>query len=892
MKWPWNRAEDELEMEVRHHIETLADAYERQGMQRAEALAAARKEFGPMDTYKEECRDERRWRPVEEILRDVRFGWRMLKRTPAVTATALLSLALGIGATSAIVTLADVLLWRTVGVPQPEQLSEVMWEAAGFTDLSNRSMGGNFRDGALHVADFFSAQSVEALRAAAGQDAAVTAQSGSALTSVSFDGRLAMVELRGVAGDFFEVLRLRPALGRVLGREDDDEAAPRVVVLSHRFWSERMGRAPDVVGRTLKINNHNYEVAGVLPREFGGITAGDTVELYTTVRQSPGYLDRDSGLRECAQDAMCWWMHPLLRKAPGVPEERLKAALDGAFAGSWGKRPGTDSATPHIRLTEASRGLGEIRREFGKPLSVLLGLVAMVLLAACANLANLLLARSVSREKEVALRVSLGGGRARLVRQFFTESVMLAVLGGLISVPVSMGIISALAHLVTDHGSTMVISAAPDARTLAGAAVLTLVTLLLFGIYPAWRAVGVDAAPALKGQGPGSGGHRKTWAPARLLVLAQVSVGVVLMTSAVLFAGNLWEIVHREAGLERGNVVMFGVRPGELGYRDAELRAFYQKLERRLAETPGVQHVGLSVTRPMSRGGWWDRARVGEGKAMQSAVHHVTPGFLDSLRIPVVAGRMMSRGEVESGAKVAVVSEEFAAKLGLAEPLGVRFAVGRNGTDRYEIVGVARNAQYADMKRSVAVMYRPFDYEQGTATVVLGTAAAPVSVLPGVRAAVREVNRDLPLVEVYTMEEQISRTLERERLFAWLCGGFGVLALMLCVVGLYGLLAHATARRTKEIGVRIALGPSREGILWTTLKGGLGLALGGLALGVPPAVWAMKVAIREELVGAGPFPHGALIAAIGTVLLCSVAAALLPAVRAASVDPVIALRSE
>jgi len=890
MRWPWVRAERELELEVRYHMEALADAYERQGLSRAEALAAARRDLGPLESYKDQCRDQRRWHPLEELLRDVRFGWRMLMRAPTITATALLSLALGIGATAAMATLADVLLWRTLNVPQPEQLSEVLWDVRGSTDLTRRSMGGGFRDGALQVADYFSLPSVEAMSAAVRGHAAVTAQMGITKASVSYKDRLAVVRVRAVAGDFFSVLGVRPGLGRVLTANDDTEAAPRVVVLSYRFWNARLGGAPDVVGRVMRINNQSYEIAGALPKSFGGIAAGDDVDLYTTIWQSPQFLDPNSLIRDGIHDPLFWWLHPLVRRAPGTSPERLKAMLDAAFASSWDHRPAPGDATPHVRLSDASRGLGHVRRDFGKPLVVLLVLAALALLAACANIANLLLARSVSRAREVALRVSLGGGRARLIRQFLTESLLLAALGGVASVPVSMAIVALLARLVTHYGAPMVVPATPDARSLAGAALLTLMTALLFGLYPAWRAAGSDTAPALKRlSGDAATSRRLHWTPARLLVLGQVALGVVLMASAVLFAGNLWELVHRETGFERGNTILFDIRPGELGYRDENLRQFYLTLDQRLNQMPGVQYAGFSIMRPMSRSGWWSHISLGDGTKFQTAVHHVTPGFLGALRIPVVAGRMLSRQEIETGARVAVVSEDFARRMGTTHVLGERFKLS---AETYEIVGVARNARYSDMKQDVAVAYMPFDFEQGAATVVLGTSAPPLALLPAVRDAVRAVNRDLPLVDVYTMEEQISRTLERERLFAWLCGGFGVLALVLCVVGLYGLLAHLTARRTHEIGVRMAMGATRGDIIWRTLRSGLGLTLGGLIVGVPPAVYALRLAAREELVAKGPFPSASLATAVFAVALAALLAALLPALRAASVDPARALRRD
>ncbi len=517
--------------------------------------------------------------------------------------------------------------------------------------------------------------------------------------------------------------------------------------------------------------------------------------------------------------------------------------------------------TPHIRLSDASRGLGSIRRELGNPLLILLGMVMLVLTAACANIANLMLARAVSREKEVALRISLGCGQGRLLRQFFTESLLLAAIGGAISVPVATTIIAMMSRLIPGGGSELMLSAMPDLRSLAGTAVVTLLAALLFGLYPAWRAVRIDAGPALKEVTGSSAAHiRSRWAPARILVLFQVSLGVVLVTAAVLFTGTLWEIVHRNTGFERGNILLFDVRPGEIGYRDDRLKQFYTSLEQRLGEVPGVEAAGLSRTRPMLGGGYWNGVQgPGRIRKVQSAIHHVSTHFMDTMGVPVVAGRMLTRQEIESGAMVAVISQDVAKQLQLSSPLGTRISMGQRGSEgTFEVVGVARAARYSDMERTPPVVYIPFNYEQPSATVVIRAAVPPLGLLPAVQIAVKDLSSELPLVDVYTMEQQISRTLQRERLFAWLCGSFGVLALVLCMVGLYGLMSHTTARRTHEIGIRMAMGATRGGIILQSLRGGLGLAAGGLILGVPPAIYAMRLAEQQEMIPNGPFPYARL----------------------------------
>ena len=888
---PWIKPDQDLEREISFHLETLADGYQRQGMSRDEAMREARREFGGVEPVKEACRDIRWWRPLAELARDIRFGWRMMRRAPAITGAALISLALGIGATTAILSLADVLLWRSLGVPAPEQLSEVLWASKRPTGMGRRAVGSVHKDGALLVADFFSSQGLDALRTAAKGKAAIAAQMGTFRASSSYGGQLAIANVRPVSANFFSVLGVQSARGRVLNERDDTASSLPVVVLSHRFWTTRLGASEAVVGRHMRLNNHRYEIAGVLPSSFLGIVPGDNVELYSSIWQSPVFLEPDSNFRAGALDPTCWWLHPIARRAPGVSVDQLRGLLDSGFATSWPKRPESAESTPHIRLSDASRGLGSIRRNLGSPVLILLVLVVLVLAAACANIANLMLARAASREKEVALRISLGCGQGRLLRQFLTESLLLAAIGGALSVPVAAGILSMLPRFTPIQGMDMVISATPDLRSLGITAIITVLAAIMFGLYPAWRAVRIDAGPALKEVTGSSAAHvRSRWAPARLLVLFQVSLGVVLVTAAILFTANLLEIVNRETGFDRGNTVLFGVRPGELGYQGERLKSFYSILDQRLNEVHGVQHAGLSITRPMSGGGWSDLARLPSGKKLETSVHHVTPRFLDAMRIPITAGRMLTRHEVESGARVAVVSQEFASEFHIPSPLGARFIMGFGEDVHYEIVGVARNARYEDMKQTPLVIYVPFDYEVPTVTAVLRTAVPPLGIMPAIGDAVKQINREMPLVDIYTMEQQISRTLQRERLFAWLCGSFGVLALVLCMVGLYGLMSHTTARRTQEIGIRMAMGATRGGIIRLCLRSGLGLALGGLILGVPPAVYAMRLAEQQGMIPEGPFPYSQLAAAIGLIALSALIAVFIPALRAANTQPAQALR--
>jgi predicted permease len=886
MQWPWNKAESDLDREVQHHLEKLADAYERQGLSRREALRQARAEFGGVDKTKEECRDIRWWSWLMQLRQDLGFAWRMMRKTRAITMAAVISLALGIGATTSILSLADALLWRTLAVPEPQQLSEVLWDSASSpNNLMTSSSGSSYTDGPVRVSNFFSTASFEAMRDRAEGKAQVAAYFDADQTSVSLNDTVVVANLRGVSSDFFAMLSLRPFAGRLLGARDDDPAETATIVISHRFWSQRLGADTKVLGRTLRINNLPYTIVGILPAEFRGIEPGDQSDIYCVIERSPDLVAPDSWLRPRIPDPQVWWVHPLVRRAQGVTEGELQGLLDAGFAAGWATSPASPETTPHVRLSDASRGLGSVRRSFGDPVWILLSLTTLVLAVACANIANLLLAQAVSRRKEIALRVSLGCGRRRLVRQLLTESLLLAVLGGVLSIPVT-----ALAGQLIGNLTGLDLALETDLRTLAGAALLTFLAAGLFGVYPAWQATRIQSAPALKEGTAASGGEGRTrWSAGKTLVLAQVSLGLLLTSAAILFAGHLRQIVEQDAGFERGHILLFEVLPGEIGYEKDRLRQFYVELEQLLSGTPGVETAGLSLTRPMRGGGWYDdvvnSSENSEGTS--AAIHHASASFLEALGVPLASGRAATWQEEVGGAKTAVISEDLVQRLGLESPLGTSIT---SGGQRYQVVGVARQAHYARLTESPSVVYLPFDYERRSATVVLRTSVAPLAVLGAVREAVADLDRNLPLVDVYTMEQQISRTLQRERLFAWLCGSFGVLALVLCVVGLYGLMSHTTARRTSEMGIRRALGATRQNVMLQVFRDAMILAGAGMALGVPLAVYGAHWVESLELLPAGEWSYANLAKALAVVTVSAIFAALAPAARAASVEPMEALR--
>jgi len=881
----WSRKESDLEREMRYHLEAIADGLERQGMSKEDAMREARREFGGVEQFKEQCRDERRWQPLAQLGQDLTFGWRMLRKTPAVTAAAVLTLALGIGATTAIVSLMDAVLWRTVGVPQAEQLTEVLWQSPKRPEIYRGSSGSMYLQDSVHTADFFSRAAFDEFRTKMSGRMEVAGHFNPDDVSTSYNGVTAVASLRPVSGNFFTMLQAQPALGRLLQMADDDPAAPMTVVVSNYFWRTALHGDPNALGKTMRINNRAYTVAGVLQEQFGGIVTGEPTDLYTTMSHCPAMLEPNGFERRATNDPESWYIQLLARRMPGVTQDALRPEMDAQFRATWARQPKDASATPSIRLQDASTGIGSMRREYGNPFSMLLALVALVLLIACANIANLLLARADTRRKEVALRVSLGCSRSRLVRQFFTESLMLAGFGGLVSLLVAYGTAN---FAITLMPGNLRLDFDIDGKMILATLAVTALTALVFGLYPAWRAAQLDAAPALK-EGAGSvGGTKHGWmAPGKLLVLGQVALGVLLVAAAGVFTVHLRKILISDTGFERTRILMFDLRPGQSGYQDERLRQFYLQLEQRLREVPGVQQAGLARIRPMKGGGYFDGIRLpGHAKPIGTAVNFVTGGYLEALGVPVVEGRGITDQDIRGKVQVAVVSEDIAKEFGRS-PVGVVFPMDGK---QVEIVGVAARARYGRLTQQQNVIYLPNALSQDSITAVMRTAGPPMSLMGAARKAVADMDANLPVVNPVTMEEQIAATLRRERLFAWLCGSFGVLALVLSMVGLYGVMSYATARRRQEIGIRMALGASPGSVLRHVVGEGVAVVIAGCAAGAPLAWWAAQKYVDYRRLGMDPADPMILIWATTALAVSALVAVLGPALRAASADPMTALR--
>ncbi|MDX2149831.1 MAG: ABC transporter permease [Bryobacteraceae bacterium] len=889
------KAESDLNSEIAHHLHHLAAEYERQGHSPKEARQLALREFGARDQVKEECRDERPFAWLTGFRQDLVFGLRMLRRAHIVTAAAVLSLALGIGANAAIASLMDIVLWRDLPVPDPARIVLVNWQGQGFPrELANGASGSMFRQDGFEVADFFAFPAYESMRRTVASQATLAAYTFPAQVSVAWQGRPLIAEQRPVAGNFLATLQVRPHLGRIFSLADDTDAAPAVAVLSHRFWANTLAADPAVIGRTLTIDNRPHIIAGVLEPAFYGLFPGDTTEIYTPIHHAPWRERERAEGNDRLLDPRNWSVQLIARLAPGVTAQQLSPALNAAFRSTWSAQP-TEPA-PAIRLEDGRRGLGVLSRSFRNPLYFLGALVALLLIIACANIANLLLARGHARRKEIALRMSIGCSRFRLIRQFLTESALLAIAGGAAAILVAYAAANLLGQFVAGNG-TLPLRVSLDHTILAAVALFTFAALIVFALFPAWQSSRLSDPSWLKqGRGSIGGIERRAGLTGRILVTAQVAMSLVLVMAAILFTRNLLSVRSADPGFDRRNLVVFGVRPGASGYEKSRLMQFYFDLEQRLAATPGVASAGLAWMRPMNVGGWWQSARLkGQTATHQTSVNAITPAYLPLYAPQLLAGRNFTWSDLRADAKVAIISEDLARALGGPQVLGqvFEFPDGPPGAvpESYQIIGIAPAIAATSMKERPYAIWVPFSKAGQEATVVVRTTQSPDVVLPALRQTMAAIDPNLPMVDTVTMEEQISKTLLRERMFATLCLAFGLTALALCVVGLYGVLAYYTSRRRAEIGVRLALGARPSDVVAMVLRDGLTPALIGIALGLPAVYFGARY-VQEELSAVKPLDPASLTLTLATLLGAALFAAGIPALRASLLHPLDTLREE
>lgn len=866
---------------------------------------------------------------MQTLLQDLRYGFRMLLKTPGLTAIAVLSLALGIGANTALFSIVDSMLLKMLPVKEPQRL--VLFRSVGPRGFSVGSYSGNSRtdEAGNRTMTSFAYQSYQRMRELESPLSDIFAFGGVSL-NVSADGQADVASGQTVSGNYFTGLGVQPLLGRLLTDEDDKATASAVAVLSYRYWQQRFGGNAAVVGKAINLNNVSFTVIGITPPGFDGtMDIGSTQDVTLPLAWEPQlYVDRQ---RSNMSGAGTWWLRLMGRLKPGATAEQAQAQLANAFHQSVVEhrtaRQAQAQATggnainnldasqyPRLYLDPGAQGEMNSRQYYKPSLYMLLGVVGLVLLIACANVANLLLSRAAGRQKEISLRLALGASRWRLIRQLLTESVLLSAIGGMLGLLFAVWIKDGLLA-VNDWGGRGMRALEPqlDWRVLGFTLGLSLLTGMIFGLAPAWRSTNVDLTPALKDSGRGSSTVSRSLL-SRSLVVVQVALSLLLLIGAGLFVRTLLNLQRVEPGFNTRNLLLFGIQPGLIGYKDEKLVQLYQQVTERLEAVPGVQAVTFSRMTLLAQGsssrGVFLRSALSaqpdsEGRIKESGegyIHQVRENFLAAMEIPLLAGRMLQPQDDANAPRVVVVNQTFANKYFPNEsPIGKRFTFDPKKPDEVEIVGLAKDAKYTRQRDEVPpTAYTSWRQElrsMSGATVEVRTAGDPNAAINAVRQAVRAVDENLPLNNIKTQVEQADETLRMERLFAKLMTLFGLLAQQLAAIGLFGVMAYAVSQRTHEIGIRMALGADRRDVLRMILRQGMTLAVLGVVLGLVGAYVLTKyleswMSLSKMLFGVkvnDPLTYGVIAVALTLVALV---ACLIPAWRATKVDPMIALRYE
>jgi len=842
---------------------------------------------------------------LEQLAQDLRYALRMMAKSPAFTALAALSLALGIGANTAIYSFMDAILMRALPVPHPEALALVQYHTKDFPAVAHGFNGSNFRD-PKHglVSGNIPFPAYEALRAGNTVFSSLFgfANAGQLTMLVRGEGAIARAEY--VSGDFFPTMGVRGAAGRLLDEADDRFAAAPVAVASYNYAARRFGDSGKAVGQPVLLNNVPFTIVGVAAPEFFGMYPGTAIELYLPMRSS-AVLEARPGLDANAKyiDKNRYWVQVIGRLRPAVTLAQAQAALAPAFQGFISGTASNDKERadlPQFYLQEAAGGMDFLRRRYSKPLYVLMTMVGLILAIACANIANMLLARATGRRREMAVRLSLGAGRARVIRQLLTESILLASIGGALGILVGYWGIRILSVLIANGQETFVLNANLNWHVLSVTIAAALGTGLLFGLAPALQASGVDLTPALKQTRGGElvAHTRRRWWRAglsRVLVVSQIAISLLLLVAAGLFVRTLSNLHAIATGFNQERILLFSVNAWQAGYRDSALTRFYETLHERLAGMPGVRNASLSdITLLSGSANSTDVNVPGAPPGVKRDAYMLTvgPSYFDTMQIPILVGTDLSMPDMDT--RRVLVNELFArTNFGNGNPIGRHFSTGKGqSAPDLEIVGVVKNVRYQSLKREIPpTVYRACCYGVRGMTYAVRTVADPFSLAASARELVRQADSRLPVTNLTTEERVIEQGVGQERTFATLCTGFAILALLIAGVGLYGTMAYNVARRTGEIGIRMALGAQRGRVVWMVQREVLILAVAGLAIGIP-AAYSAATLVETFLFAVRARDAITLTVASAMLLAAAIAAGYGPARRASRIDPMTALRED
>jgi predicted permease len=894
---------DELEF----HVQSRAEDLMRNGLERDEALRHARAELGSIPAGTENCRTAWGTRFLDELLADLRFTGRMLRKSPGFTSIAIGSLALGIGVNTVIFTVAQHMLLDRLSVPHPDELRLLWWSepANGIV----KDMWGWFDD------DPSGGESSTAISYPVYQQLrrdnrvmedlfAFQPLNGQ---TVSVNGKPESLEVQMVSGNYYSALRVTPQLGRAIGPQDD--AAPGsgpVAVISDRYWTSHFGHSPDVIGKALLVNMTLITVVGVNPKGFtGAYSAQGTPDVFVPLSMQPVIAPQDvtPGAASLLTNKDLWWVLVMGRIRPGIPdhtaEAALKVSLEAAVRATMPIEK--DSKLPRLMLRPGNRGQNPDAEGAGKPIYVLMGLSGFVLLLACANLANLLLARAGARQREMSVRLAMGAGRRRLLRQMLTESLTLASAGGAAGLALAFAVRNALPRMMSNAWAPPAFSASFNWEIFAFAAAVTLLTGLVFGLAPAWESTRVQVSSALKDAAQ-TVSQRRKGTTGKMIVVAQVALSVLLVVGAGLFVRTLMQLGHAKLGFVADHLLLFNVAPPQTKYPNSASTSLYQRLDERLKAIPGVESetlLGQALIAHNVMGNTFvpegtERKKEGENPIVLA--NDVGGDFFSTYQIPILAGRAFDSTDTLVSRKVVVVNQALAKKYyPNLNPIGRTFEKGSHHPERVEIVGVCGDAKYDNLRKDPEpTFYVPYWQETGgvqQVTFALKSRVDRKTLVQAVQRELASVDGALPLLDVRTQNEQIDATVRSERIFADLTSGFGALALVLASIGIYGILAYSVSRRTNEIGIRVALGAHRSQVMRMVFHEAAWMTIIGLAVGLASAL-ALGRVVASLLYGLKAWDPLTLASASGLLVLVAIAAGWIPARRASRVEPMQALRHE
>ena len=839
---------------------------------------------------------------MSNFIQDGRYAIRMLLKSPAFTTIAVLTLALGIGANTAIFSLIDAVMMKALPVRQPEQLVLFSWDTHKWPRTFGQTGGESRLSFSYPAFEQFREQNQVLSSTFAFVPLGFTPQN----TTVNINGEPTLANGMMVTGNYFSGLGVTLLLGRGITDADEVEGAARVAVISYAYWTRQFARDPSVIGKNVALNGIPFTIVGVTPEAFYGVQAGTAPDIWMAFADKPnlrpwGEEPFKGSSIFTAKNWIC--LNVMARLRPGVRREQAESALDVVFTrfvtSDW--TPDNPDQVPHLRLEVASQGIADLKEGISKPLEALMSAVGLVQLIACGNLATLLLGRATGRKKEISVRLAMGASRSRIVRQLLTESLLLSAAGGALGLMLAGWGTQGLVAMISSAESPTVLDIRPDPRVLLFTALAAVLTGILFGLVPAFRATKIDLASAMKETASNVTEGRRGHLLGKSLVVAQISGSLVLMIGAGLFVRTLRNMENKNLGFNQNNLLLFGLDPTRTGYHGERLVNLYTQLRQQMQALPGVKGATLYEFAPFTN---WssnnDLYIEGSSRKLQSRMVRsgtVGPGFCATMQIPVVLGRDILESDTTNSPKVAIVNETLVHYfLGDENPIGRYFTLGSPTSKlRFEIVGVVKEVELTDLhdqpRPKAFIPYAQVPERLDTMYFEVRASGNPLGLVSEVREVVGKADPDLPLMNVRTEIEQTDDALTQERLFARLSSFFGLVALSLACIGLYGTMAYAVTRKTHEIGIRMALGAKPADVLGMVIGQGLTLAAAGVAIGIVAGIGLTRW-IATMIYGVTPTDPLTFFAVSILLVLVAFLACYIPARRAMRVDPLIALRYE